>query len=170
MPGKQGYGSIKFEAFGALATTVPWNWGRIVLSGFLSGLVGGVFFDAFVAIVGLLPAHASTLSLAQIVASAGFGRPAYLSTSSALAAIALHFLMSVGWGIGYAFTASTHQAINKNPVISGFFFGIVVYVVMLLVFYTLQSFKTTDPLDVYVSVVAYTVFFGVPIALIARVK
>jgi uncharacterized membrane protein YagU involved in acid resistance len=117
----------------------------------------------------LLPAHASVLSLSQFFASAGFGRLAP-SASPAWTGIAMHFLVSIGWGIGYAYVASTKTAINKNPPISGFIFGLLVYVIMQLVLYTVQVVRPPDALDVYLSVIAYAVFFGVPVALVARVK
>jgi hypothetical protein len=168
--GKQGYGSIKFEAFDCMATTVPLNWGRIVLSGVLAGLAGGVCIDLFVYATSLLPAHTSAPSLLQFFASAGFGKVAYTSTSSAWAGLAMHFVISVGWGIGYAYMAYAKPSINKNPLISGFLYGVVVYFVMLLVYYAVQALKMPDALEVYLSVIAHTVFFGVPIALVARVK
>ncbi len=115
-------------------------------------------------------AHASALSLLQFLASAGFGKPAYTSTSHEWAGVAMHFLVSIGWGIGYAYMAFTKPAIKKNPLISGFIFGLVVYVVMQFALYTVRALGTPDAIELYLTVLAYTVFFGVPVALVARLK
>lgn len=153
-----------------MATTLPLNWGRIVLCGVLAGIVGGVCLDLFIYLTSLHAAHTSALSLLQFIATAGFGKPAYTSTSQPWAGVAMHFLVSIAWGVGYAYMASTKPAINKNPLISGFIFGLVVYVVMQFALYTVRALETPDALELYLTVVAYTVFFGIPVALVARLK
>jgi uncharacterized membrane protein YagU involved in acid resistance len=170
MRGKQGYASINFESVKRMATTVPLNWGRIVLSGILAGIAGGICIDLFIYLISLPSAHTSVLSLWQFIASAGFGRLASTSATHPWAGVATHFLVSIGWGIGYAYIAQTRPATNKNVLISGFVYGLVVYVVMQFVLYTVQALKTADALELYIGVLAYTVFFGVPISLVARVK
>lgn len=169
MRGKQGYGNIKFEASG-MASVVPLNWGRLVLSGIIAGVVGGICIDLFIYLTSLLPAHASILSFWQFIASTGFGKVAYTSTSYAWAGLVMHFLVSIGWGIGYAYMAHTKPAVNKQPLISGFLFGLVVYIVMQFVLFSVQALKVPDMLSVYLAVVAHTVFFGIPVALTTRVK
>ncbi len=133
-----------------MAFAAPFNWSRIVLSGVLAGIVGGIFFDAFVYLASLVPAHASILSLWQFVASTALGRVAFASASYAWAGAAMHFAVSICWGIGYAYTAQTKPAINKQPLISGFIFGLVVYVVMQFVLFSVQALKVPDLLSVYV--------------------
>lgn len=153
-----------------MATVVPLNWGRIVLSGILAGVAGGICIDLFIYATNLLPAHASILSLWQFIASTGFGKVAYTSTSYAWAGVVMHFCVSIGWGIGYAYMARTKPVINKQPLISGFIFGLIVYVVMQFVLFSVQALKTPDTVSVYMGILAHTVFFGIPVAFAARVK
>lgn len=81
-----------------------------------------------------------------------------------------HFCTGVGWGIGYAYMAHTRPAINKQPIISGFIFGVIVYIVMQFVLFSVQALKVPDIMTVYLGILACTVFFGIPIAFVARVK
>ncbi|HET9096232.1 MAG TPA: hypothetical protein VFN37_06195, partial [Candidatus Baltobacteraceae bacterium] len=132
-----------------MATVVPLNWGRIVLSGILAGIAGGICIDLFIYATSLLPAHASILSLWQFIASTGFGKVAYTSTSYAWAGVVMHFCVSIGWGTGYAYMARTKPVINKQPLISGFIFGLIVYIVMQFVLFSVQALKTPDTVSVY---------------------
>lgn len=153
-----------------MATVVPLNWGRIVMSGVVAGIVGGVCFNLFVYFASLLPAHASILSFWQFVASTALGTAAFTSASYAWAGLAMLFLGSIGWGIGYAYMARAKPAINKQPLISGFIFGLIVYIVMQFVLFSVQALKVPTIMSVYLGVLASTVFFGIPVALAARVK
>jgi uncharacterized membrane protein YagU involved in acid resistance len=153
-----------------MATTVPLNWGRVLLSGILAGIAGGICIEAFVYLTSTLPAHHSILSLWQFEGSVGLGKVAFSSVSYAWIGLVLHFAAAIGWGIGYAYLANTQTAINKQPVVSGFLFGVVVYVVMQVVLYTVQELKIPDPFAIYLGILAATVFFGIPIAFVARVK
>lgn len=153
-----------------MATVAPLNWGRIVLSGVLAGIIGGICFDLFLFLTTLIPGHASVLSLWQYAASAALGKGALASPSSAWIGVALIFAGSIGWGIGYAYLAHTRTQINKQPLISGFIFGVVVYVVMQFVLFSVQALKVPDIMSVYLGVLGSTVFFGIPIAFAARVK
>ena len=153
-----------------MATTVRLNWGRIVSSGVLAGIAGGVCFDLFVYLASLLPAHASILSLWQAFAAAAFGKSAYSADSYVWAGLVLNLLAAAAWGCGYAYMAQTKPAINKQPAVSGVLFGLVVYVVMQFVLFSVQALKVPDLVSVYVGVIGTTVFFGVPVAFVARVK
>jgi hypothetical protein len=166
----KGYGVIKFEAKERMASVAPLNWGRIVASGALAGIVGGAGFNLCMYLISLLPAHASLLAVWQFAASTALGKSALTSPSSARIGVALIFAASIGWGIGYAYVAQTRPAINKQPLISGFVFGLIVYVVMQFVLFSVQALKVPDIMSVYLGILACTVFFGINIAAIARVK
>lgn len=153
-----------------MATVAPMNWGRIVLSGALAGIAGGICFDLFLFLTTLLPGHASVLSLWQFAASAALGKSALGSPSSAWIGLALLFAASIGWGIGYTYLAHTRPQINKQPPISGFVFGVIVYLVMQFVLFSVQALKVPDIMSVYLGVLGSTVFFGIPIAFVARAK
>jgi hypothetical protein len=81
---------------------------------------------------------------------------------------ALIVAAGLGWGIGYAYIARTNATLNKQPIISGFVFGVIVYIVMQFVLFSVQALKAPDIMSVYLGVLGCTVFFGVPIALVAR--
>ena len=153
-----------------MATLAPLTWGRIVLSGVLAGIAGGIIFMLFVYLTSLLPVHATILSMWQYAASTAFGKAAFASPAFAWAGLGLMLLAAAGWGVGYAYLAHTKPAVNKQPLISGFIFGLIVYVVMQFVLFSVQALKVPDALSVYLGVLAATVFFGVPVALAARVK
>ena len=153
-----------------MATVAPLNWGRIVMSGALAGIAGGICFNLFLFLTTLLPGHASVLSLWQFAASTALGKSALASTSSAWIGLVLIFAAGIGWGIGYAYLARTRPQINKQPLISGFIFGVIVYVVMQFVLFSVQALKVPDIMSVYLGVLGSTVFFGIPIAFAARVK
>lgn len=167
---RQGYGAGIREGRRDMATAAPLNWGRIVASGALAGLVGSICFQVFVYLAMVLPAHADIRSFWQAAASTALGKSALASPSSAWVGAVLLLAGGIGWGIGYAYMANVRVAINKQPAISGFVFGIVVYLVMQFVLFSVQALKVPDIMSVYLGILAATVFFGVPIAFAARVK
>jgi len=153
-----------------MATAFPLNWGRVVLSGVVAGIVGGVCFGVFLYLSSLLPDRASVLSLLQFAASTAFGKAAFSSASYAWIGLAMIFLASIGWSIGYSYMAHTRRAINKQPIISGFIFGLIVYVVMQFVLFSVQALDSPSIMSVYLGILGCTVFGGIPIAFAARVK
>ncbi len=146
------------------------KWRRIVLSGIAAGVAGAICFDVFLYLASLLPAHASILSLWQFIASTAFGKAALASPGYAWIGLVMNVVAAAGWGIGYAYILQTKPAIDKQPAISGFIFGLIVYVVMQFVLFSVQALKVPDALSVYVGVLAATVFFGVPVAFAARAR
>ena len=149
-----------------MATVTRLSWRRIVLRGVFAGVVGAVLFDAFIYAGVLAPSHASILSLWQFVASSAFGKVAFTSAGYAWAGLAMHAVVSIAWGIGYAYLSETQPAVNVRPIVSGILFGIVVYVVMQLALATVGLLKITSAAQVPLGVCARTIFFGLPIALV----
>jgi hypothetical protein len=149
-----------------MASALPLNWSRIVLRGLLAGIAGGFLIDLFIYATSLMPQHASILGLWQFVASSAFGKIAYASTSYAWAGLAMHTVVSIAWGIGYAYISETQQAVNASPVLSGLIFGMVVYVVMQLALSSVGLLKITGGMQVVLAIVAHTIFFGLPVALV----
>lgn len=139
-----------------------------MLSGIYAGVVGGICIDAFIYLTSLLPAHAGIFSLWQFVASTAFGKIAFTSTVYAWIGLAMHLLTSIGWATGYAYMLQSTPTITKRPLLSGFVFGLVVYVVMQFVLFSVQALRVPDALGVYLGVTAHTIFFGIPVALVAR--
>lgn len=153
-----------------MTTDAPINWSRTIASGAAAGVVGGVAFSVFVFLASLLPVHASATTLWQFAASTAFGKTAFTSNAYVWDGVLLVFLAAIGWSIGYAYLARTRQAVNKQPIISGFVFGVVVYLIMQFVLFSVQALSVPSILSVYTGLLGATVFFGIPVAFAARVK
>jgi hypothetical protein len=149
-----------------MASALRLNWAGIALHGAIAGIAGGILIDLFIYVTTLLPEHASIFSLWQFVASSAFGKAAYTSMAYAWAGLAMHAIVSIGWGIGYAYLSETQPAVNASPLFSGILFGIIVYVVMQLALATVGLLKITSGTQVALAICAHTIFFGVPVALI----
>jgi hypothetical protein len=70
--------------------------------------------------------------------------------------------------VGYAYLAATQPQLNRLPVLSGLSFGVVVYVVTQLVLYGIAAEQIHTAAQVAIGLSATCVFFGLPVALIAR--
>jgi hypothetical protein len=151
-----------------MASVVRLNWSRIVLHGVIAGIVGGILIELFLYIAQLLPAHTSAIAAWQFIASTAVGKVAFTSASYAWLGLAMHFCVSIAWAIGYNYLAKTQRSINGQPVISGLVFGLVVYVVMQLVLFSVQLLTITSVRQIVVGIIAHTVFFGLPVAMTTR--
>jgi hypothetical protein len=78
----------------------------------------------------------------------------------------MHFAVSIAWAIGYGYLAVTQPGVAARPVISGLGFGFVVWGIMQLVLYTVQALHIASFGDALIDIVAHTVFFGLPVALV----
>lgn len=123
------------------------DWRRIALRGAAAGCLGGV-------ILGLLLLAAGNGQHTGIVQLAGF--------------LAFYMAVCIGWGVGYVYLAETRPQINRLFVLSGLTFGAVVYVVTQLALYGIAAEQTHTAQQVAFGIVATCVFFGLPIALAAR--
>lgn len=133
-------------------------------AGVVGGIIGGVLIDAFLAIAG----HVSPIGIWQFVASALVGPAAFTSTSYAVLGFAMHFAISIVWGLIFAALAvGPLPGLARRPLLGGIAYGIVVMILMT----TLVMLKHVGPpgppdtATLISSLVAHTVFFGVPVAL-----
>ncbi len=149
-----------------MASALSLNWGRIVLRGVVAGIVGGVLIDAFLYVATALPQHMSILGIWQFVASSAVGKVAFGSTGYAWLGLTMHFAVSMGWGVGYSYLSETQPAVNARPLVSGLLFGVVVYVVMQMALATVGLLVITSGMQVIIGIIAHTMFFGVPVALV----
>ncbi len=81
---------------------------------------------------------------------------------------ALYAAACLAWGVGYAYLAATQPQVNRFPVLSGLSFGVVVYVVTQLVLYGIAAEQIHTAQQVAFGLSVTCVFFGLPVALIAR--
>ena len=153
-----------------MASVVRLNWRRIVLHGFAAGITGGILIELFLYFAQLLPAHTSAITAWQFIASTAVGKVAFTSANYAWLGLAMHACVSIAWGIGYNYLAQSQRSLKAQPVISGLVFGLVVYVVMQLVLFSVGALAITGASQIIVGIVAHTVFFGLPVALVTRAQ
>ncbi|HET9393951.1 MAG TPA: hypothetical protein VFO29_10605 [Candidatus Rubrimentiphilum sp.] len=124
-----------------MVTNPPLDWPAVAWRGTAAGLSGAVLFGLFI-----YPAA---------------GRPGAVS-------VALYAAVCLAWGLGYAYLAQTRPQLNTQPVLSGVVYGIVAYVVMQLVLYSVAAERTATVLEVAYGGFASCLFFGLPVALVTR--
>lgn len=151
-----------------MATTAPLHVGRIALRGIAAGIVGGIAIDLFIYLTAVLPQHGSMTAVWQGIAVTALGKIALTSPAYDWAGLALHFAVSIAWAIGYAYLAEQQPGVDAHPVLSGVIFGFVVYLVMQLVLYTVQALHVTGAAQVVTTIVAHTIFYGLPVGLTVR--
>lgn len=123
------------------------DWRRIALRGAAAGCLGGV-------LLGLIILAARNGRHAGTVQFAGF--------------LAFYAAVCIGWGVGYVYLAATRPQINRLFLLSGLTFGAVVYVVTQLALYGIAAEQTHTAQQVAFGIVATCLFFGLPVALAAR--
>jgi hypothetical protein len=156
---------------GELRLTAERTFGRNLLSaigpGALAGIAGGVTIDAYLLVVGALTHALSPERLYTFIASALVGQAASALPGMFWLGVALHAAISIAWGVGFAYAAVTTPQITARPYFSGIVFGFVVFVVMQLMM-ALAGIVTRipSPGEVLMGIVAHTLFFGIPVALV----
>jgi len=141
---------------------------RSVMAGTVAGVVGAILIAAcvyFAQVAVLAPGVPFTLvQLFQFDASVLVQKVAYSDPSYALFGAFLHLLVSVGWGIGYAYMAERQPQLIGSPFRSGLAFGLVVYFAMQLVLVAGNLFRQPTPAGFGMQLVEHCLFFGVPVA------
>lgn len=133
-------------------------------AGIVAGVIAGALIDTFLVIAN----HATYIQIWQFVASAIVGGAAFASPNYAILGFAMHFAISIVWASIYAWAAfGPMPALARAPVISGLLYGVVVMLGMtiLLMIQHVGPPGVPDPGTLLKSLVAHTVFFGLPIAL-----
>jgi len=144
-------------------------WGRIALQALVAGLVGAVLIDAFLWLATLAPHGGSILAMWQFVASTAFGKGALANPAFAWVGLAMHAGVSIGWAGGYAYLAATRPFLSRRWPISGFVYGIVVFLLMQIVLLVDGNFTAPSSVSaVATALAAHCFFFGIPVALTVR--
>jgi hypothetical protein len=136
----------------------------------LAGVAGAIAIDLYLSIT--LPLmHAGTpLTLSQWDASNFLGDDAYRGgISTAAIGFASHLCVSIAWGFAFTFAASRLAWIRAHAFSAGVLFGLVVMAFMMFLVVPLGHAAHPWPhlAGLLNNVVAHTLFFGVPVALIA---
>src|SRR6185503_9143733 len=97
---------------------------KVLSQGAIAGVAGGVALALFLFIaLGLLPVH---LTPVQILTADAH----YVHADSPFVGLLAHLVVSVLWGIGYAYVAATRPAAVANPWLAGIVYGLVVWLLM----------------------------------------
>ena len=111
-------------------------------------------------------------TILQSVASGLLGKAAYEGGSgTAVLGLVLHYAMALLIAAIFWFASRKLSFMTRNAVVSGFAYGVCVYVVMNFVVIPLSAFPTQmtyTPVRVAINVVAHMLLFGLPIALATR--
>jgi hypothetical protein len=142
---------------------------RTTAAGFVAGLVGSVTLFAYVVgrfAVGGEADAAHLAGLFQFTASAAVGKIAFSGPAYIALGVVFHVLVSIGWGLGYAYAAQREAQLVRRPLLSGLGFGLVVYFAMQLVLVQANLFEAPTPASVGSGLLGHCVFFGLPVALV----
>ena len=142
---------------------------RVLWAGVLAGIVGGVLLEFFLVAVLVVayrePLVPSLISNFQFDAAGAIGKAtAFSSPAYAWLGAAVHFVVSIGWATGYAYLAQTRPQLLTQPLVSGVFYGIVVYVMMQLILLAAGLFTMPSSTGLLTQLTAHCVFFGIPVA------
>lgn len=151
-----------------MATAAPINWARVLRAGVVAGLAGAIAIDLFLYAAMVAPRHGSMLGVWAAVAATGMGKSALQNPAAPWIGLFMHVCVSVGWACGYAYMAQTRDGINRNWIVSGVVFGIVVMVAMQIVLVAANAFALPKVPEFFITLVAHTVFFGLPVAAVVR--
>jgi hypothetical protein len=140
-------------------------WRTVILQAVAAGLVAGTVILLYLAATGI-PDH-NIAHFLNWIPTVAFGDNALPGGPLLLIGAVMHYLVSIGWAGGYAYLAQSQTFLNKRWAISGFFYGIVVYMFMNLLLIGARKFTwPATPLDWVNGIVTVSVFFGVPVALV----
>ena len=144
---------------------------RTIRAGIIAGMVGGCTIDIFllaVFVFGFGNPPSAIPMFYQSVAATATGSPADASHASALLGIVLHFCVALGWALAYAWLAQRQPQLVQRPLISGFVFGGVVWLIMLVVLFVNGAIPPQTPAVITTALIAHCIFFGVPVAYVVE--
>ena len=140
-----------------------------IVTGIVAGVAGGILIDVF--LFGAQMSQGISLGTAiegtySFIASALIGKSALGNPAAPPIGFVLHFLVSIGWALGYVYLARTQPQLLAKPWISGAAFGLVVYIFMEIVLLAAGLYHRPGPAELGTGLVAHVLFFGIPVALI----
>ncbi|GAC1357051.1 MAG: hypothetical protein NVSMB31_17590 [Vulcanimicrobiaceae bacterium] len=141
------------------------DWNRILIHGAVAGLIGGILIDAFLYVATLMPQGQPITALWQFVASTAIGKGAFADPNSAWLGLFMHLCTSVGWGVAFAYVASTRPNVPAHPYASGLIYGVIVMIIMQIVLMVAKSWQPPTLQATLISLIAHCVFFGLPVSL-----
>jgi hypothetical protein len=142
----------------------------MIARGIVAGAIAGVTILAYFALMNLVVLRTPGFTLTGVFlfdASVLIGRAAPANAAYVALGIGLHFIVSIGWALGYTIAAERQPQLLTRPLISGLTFGLIVYFAMQLVIVGANLYRIPTPGELAVALLAHTVFFGFPVAIIA---
>jgi hypothetical protein len=150
-----------------MATALRPNWALIIRQAIIAGFIGALVFDAYTWLTTIVPVGGTVVTMLQRGASIAIGPIALTSPFFAWAGVLVDLLIGMAWAGGYAYFAQKTPFVNATWPISGFFYGFVVYVLMILVQIGAHAFVYPSNIGTLLNeVLARTVFFGIPVAFV----
>ena len=150
-----------------MTTALRPNWALIIRQAVVAGISGAVTFNIYLWLTTVLPAHGSFVMLLQRSAAIALGSVALSDPSYAWFGAVVELIAGMGWAGGYAYFARQQPFVNARWPISGFFYGLVVYVLMVLMLIGARTFVyPATPGALLNEVIARSIFFGLPVAFV----
>lgn len=139
----------------------------------LAGITGAILIDLYLVVLHAGILHDATAQqVSQWDASNLLGRSAFRGGfGSAALGAAMHAIVSLAWAAIYVVAARRVPDLLRHPVLCGTIFGIIVMAVMRVDVVPLgnaAALPPIRPLGLFELLVAHTVFFGIPVALVVR--
>lgn len=133
-----------------------------------AGIVGGILMHLFL-IATTLAAGATmgqALEMYPRIASVLFGPSVLANPAAPLIGLLMHFVVAIGWALGYVYLIRSQPQLLTRPIVSGFCYGLVVYVFMEIVLITAGQYHRPSPPALATGLLAHTVLYGIPVALV----
>lgn len=140
-----------------------------LVAGLAAGIAGGLLFALFMLgepIAFGKPAGDVVGGMFGGIAATVMGPAAQGNPAATAIGIALHFAVAIFWALGYVYLVRTQPQLVRRPWLSGIAFGLVVYVFMQIILITAGAYHRPGPVALLTNLVAHTLFFGLPVALI----
>jgi hypothetical protein len=137
-----------------------------LIAGIGAGLVSGITLAAFAAFAESragAPASATYTFLAACVGGSALGE----SDAAVPVGVLVLFAGTILWAFGYLYAAQKQPQLLARPLISGAGFGIIVWFVMQAVLVGAGHFTAPNIYTFDRDMVAFLVFFGIPLAFTA---
>jgi len=142
---------------------------RRIVIGITAGFVAAAIIDAysFAAMI-FVAGGVDIVREYQYTAAALVGKIALTDPHYAWLGVAAHFAISAAWGAGYVYVATRTKQVDAFPLISGFVYGGVVWLLTLLFQVAAGMHNVPEISTLGYGVIGYTLFFGVPIAVLTK--
>lgn len=137
-----------------------------LVAGLGAGLVSGVTVSAFGAFAATRAGLPPTAPFAFIASAAGgttFGE----STAAVPVGLLLLFVATIAWAFGYLYGAQKQSQLLTRPILSGVGFGVIVWLFTQAMLVGAGRFTNPTIYTFDRDMVAFIVFFGVPLAFVA---